>query len=134
MKIKRLFESAALVEDNEKDLTEIDLTSDSVKDVADAVEDTIDDISNGEIEISSEHAMEVAKETKEVAASTNAGQVAIVITDADYEDGKVESRLSKVLDKAYASALRFAGEGAKNGANVLVEGLPGSGKTAVVEN
>lgn len=134
MKIKKLVESKTLIEAEETEITEVDPLKDSTAEIADAVEDAIDDLSNGEVEISQEDAEAVAKETKDVAAVTNAGHVAIVLTDDDYEDAKVVSRLTKVLDKAYRDAKSFRSDGTKNGSNVLVEGLPGSGKTAVVES
>ena len=84
--------------------------------------------------ISDEQAHEIASEIKDTAEEVNAGQTAIVITSEDYEDAKIETKLSKVLDKAYATAKEAMNNKTKNGANVLIEGLPGSGKTAIVES
>ena len=55
------------------------------------------------------------------------------LTDEDYEDTKIITKLSSILDEAYAAAKEFNENNDKNGANVLIEGLPGSGKTAIVE-
>lgn len=130
MKIKKLVESKRLVEEDEL----LDIKGDSVEEIKDAIEDEIKELSDGEVEISDKEATEVAEITKEVAGAVNANQVAIVIDDADFEDTKIENRLTKALNKAYGTAKRNIEESGKNGANVLVEGLPGSGKTAIVES
>jgi DNA replication protein DnaC len=135
MKIKRLIEEKKLIEANDEiDLAEIDPQADSTQDIAAAVQDEIEELSDGEVEISSEEAREVAKITKDVALAVNAGQVTFAIEDADFEDAKIENRLTRALDKAYETAKTSMSDNSKNGANILVEGLPGSGKTAIVES
>ena len=131
MKINKLNESLKLVEEDE--LSSIDPQTDSVDDIADAIQDEISDFSDGEREISDEVADEAAKITKDIALKVDAGGVAIVIDKADYDDAKIENRLTKALDRAYRTAKTNFKDGGKNGANILVEGLPGAGKTAIVE-
>ena len=131
MKIKKLNESIKLVEADE--LANIDPQNDSVEDIADAINDEIQEFSDGERELSDEVADEAAQITKDIALKVDAGNVAIVIDKADYDDAKIENRLTRALDRAYRTAKMNFKDGAKNGANILVEGLPGAGKTAIVE-
>ena len=130
MKIKKKLVESKLFEDDN-----IDPQSDSVKEIADAVQDAVEDQSDGEKEISKADAVAVATETKEVSDIVNAGDVVFQLDpDADYSDTIITNRLYKALNKSYARAKVYLGRGAKNGANILVEGLPGAGKTAIVES
>jgi hypothetical protein len=131
MKIKKLNENLRLLEDD--DLSTIDPKNDSVDEIADAINDEIVELSDGERELPDAVADEAAKVTKDVALKVNVGSVAIVLNDEHYNDTKIENRLSRALDKAYKTAIMNFNDGSKDGSNVLVEGLPGSGKTAVVE-
>ena len=70
---------------------------------------------------------------QQTADEVNAGQVAIVITDEDWNDVSITNDLYEILDWAYEDALQNMNEGVRAGANVLVEGLPGGGKTSIVE-
>lgn len=129
----KLKESKYLKEAQDEVLSEIDPQKDNITDIAQAVQDDVEDSSNGKVEISDEDSVTMATEIKSTAKEVNAGSVAIVITDEDYEDTKIITKLSSILDKAYAAAKVFTANNTKNGANVLIEGLPGSGKTAIVE-
>lgn len=132
MKInKKLNESVRLVEADE--LENVDIQNDSVDQIADAINNEISELSDGERELSDEVADEVAQITKDIAIQVDAGNVAFVIEEADYEDTKIENRLTKALDRSYEAAKRNFSRGLKNGTNILVEGLPGAGKTAIVE-
>ena len=131
MKINKLDESLRLVEAEESPV--IDPQDGSVADLADAINDEITELSDGERELPDETAAEVAQITRDIALKVDAGQVAFAIEDADYDDAKVENRLTKALDRAYRTAKMNFKDGAKNGANILIEGLPGAGKTAIVE-
>lgn len=135
-KTKNLTESKYIKEasEGEDELIEINPQNANIEEIAGAVKDDLEDSSNGEVLISDEQAHEIASEIKDTAEEVNAGQTAIVITSEDYEDAKIETKLSKVLDKAYATAKEAMNNKTKNGANVLIEGLPGSGKTAIVES
>lgn len=132
MKINKLTEDLKLLE--AEDLASVDPTAASVDDLADAINDTITDLSDGERELADETAIEVAQITKDIALKVDAGQVAFVIDKNDYNDAKIENFLSRTLDRAYATAKRTFKASGKNGANVLIEGLPGAGKTAIVES
>lgn len=114
-------------------LSEIDPQKDNITDIAQAVQDDVEDSSNDKVEISDADSVAMATEIKSTAKEVNAGSVAIVLTDEDYEDTKIITKLSSILDEAYAAAKDFTANNTKNGANVLIEGLPGSGKTAIVE-
>ena len=135
MKIKKLIESKKLVEAEEEiSLAEIDPRTDSVAEIKDAVEGEIEILSNGEVEITDNGVDEIADVTKEVGSAVGAGQVAFVLDDNDFDDAVSHNRLTQTLDKAYKTAKMNMKDGAKAGANVLIEGLPGAGKTAIVEN
>ena len=131
MKINKLDESLRLVEAEESPV--IDPQAGSVEDLADTINDEINTLSGGERELSDETAADVAQVTRDIALKVDAGQVAFAIEDADYDDAKIENRLTKALDKAYRTAKMNYKDGAKNGTNILIEGLPGAGKTAIVE-
>ena len=128
MKIKKLVESK---------LTEAEDTIDaagSVKEIADDIKDQVDDLTDGKLEISDSAAKKAAQETAAVADVVNADEAVIVIDDNDWSDIKITNRLYETLDDALMAARANMGEHEiKAGANVLIEGLPGSGKTAIVE-
>jgi hypothetical protein len=132
MKINKLTENLKLLE--AEDLASVDPRTDSVADLADAINDTITELSDGERELAAETAAEVAQITKDIALKVDASNIAFVIDDNDYNDTKIENLLSKTLDRAYRTAKQVMKDGSKNGANVLIEGLPGAGKTAIVES
>lgn len=128
MKIKKLVESK-LIEAEDK----IDATG-SVQEIAGDIQDQVDDLTDGELEISDEAAKKAAEDTAAVADVVNADEAVIVIDDNDWSDVKITNRLYRTLDRAFAAASTNMGKHKiKAGANVLVEGLPGSGKTAIVE-
>lgn len=132
MKINKLTENLKLLE--AEDLASVDPQSANVDELADAINDEITELSDGERELSDETAADVAKITKDIALQVDASQIAFVIEGDDYNDTKIENFLSKTLDRAYANAKRTFKKGGKNGSNVLIEGLPGAGKTAIVES
>ena len=128
MKIKKLVESKLIEADDTIDATG------SVKEIADDIKDQVDDLTNGELEISDSAAKKAAEETAAVADVVNADEAVIVIDDNDWSDIKITNRLYETLDDALMAARANMGEHEiKAGTNVLVEGLPGSGKTAIVE-
>ena len=128
MKIKKLNESK-LREAEDK----IDATG-SVSEIADDIQDQVDDLTNCKLEISDEAAKKAAQDTAAVADVVNADEAVIVIDDNDWSDIKITNRLYRSLDRSFAAAKANMGKHKiKAGANLLVEGLPGSGKTAIVE-
>ena len=77
MKIKKLAESKLIeAEDN------IDTTG-SVKEIADDIKDQVDDLTDGDLEISDTAAKKAAEETAAVADVVNADEAVIVIDDND---------------------------------------------------
>ena len=77
MKIKKLTESKLIeAEDN------IDTTG-SVKEIADDIKDQVDDLTDGDLEISDTAAKKAAEETAAVADVVNADEAVIVIDDND---------------------------------------------------
>lgn len=58
-------------------------------------------------------------------------KAAVVDLDTDTSLG-VENKITRVLDACLEAAQRFKAEGSKEVANILICGLPGSGKTASV--
>jgi len=129
MKIKKLVESEQLKEAE----AGIDATG-STAEIASDIADAVDELTDGKKEISPEAAAKAASDTAAVADVANADTAVIVIDDKDWKDVEITNRLYKTLNKAYAAAKTNMGKHKiKAGANVLVEGLPGSGKTAIVE-
>lgn len=129
MKIKKqITESKKLVEDDEI------LDPQAPKqELANDLQDKVSELTDGEKGLSDEEAKKAADEISKAADENNAGYVAFAITDEDWEDVKVVNDLFYTLDDAYENALENMGKhGVKVKSNVLVEGLPGSGKTAIV--
>ena len=77
MKIKKLVESK-LIEAEDK----IDTTG-SVQEIADDIKDQVDDLTDGDLEISDSAAKKAAEETAAVADVVNADEAVIVIDDND---------------------------------------------------
>ena len=128
MKIKKLVESKLIEAEDTID------AAGSVKEIADDIKDQVDDLTDGKLEISDSAAKKAAEETATVADVVNADEAVIVIDDNDWSDIKITNRLYKALDKSLMAARANMGKHKiKAGTNVLVEGLPGSGKTSIVE-
>ena len=123
MKVKKLLESKKLVEDDQ-----IDPIDDSTSEIKAEVKDAADG------EISDEVAADIAQQTKDVGTDVNAGYAVFNLTDEDWSDVTITNAMYKTLDMAYKNAKTNMRSGIKAGANVLINGLPGSGKTAIVEN
>lgn len=133
MKIKKLVEAKKLIEaeDEEIELTEVNPQEVTVSELKDIVKDEVEEVTGGDQEISDTDALKVAAEIKDTSTDVGAGQ--IVIGAEDYEDSEVKNKLTDALDASYAVASKFFRRGKRGNANILVEGLPGSGKTAIVE-
>jgi MoxR-like ATPase len=134
MKIKKLVEAKKLIEaeDEEIELTNVNPQETTIGELKDIVKDEVEEVTGGDQEISDGDALKVATEIKSTSTEVGAGQ--IVIGAEDYEDSKVENKLTEALDEAYATAKKAFRRGKRGtGTNILVEGLPGSGKTAIVE-
>ena len=77
MKIKKLVESKLIEAEDTID------AAGSVKEIADDIKDQVDDLTNGDLEISDGAAKKAAEETAAVADVVNADEAVIVIDDND---------------------------------------------------
>ena len=77
MKIKKLVESKLIEADDKID------TTGSVQEIADDIKDQVDDLTDGDLEISDDAAKKAAEETAAVADVVNADEAVIVIDDND---------------------------------------------------
>ena len=128
MKINKI-----LLEDIEE--VEVDLTSDGVDELADEIQAAAEE-SDGEItEISDDDAMDLAAEIKEVGQKVGAEE-AIFLPYAEGESTAIGTKnvITDLLDRALEYALEAQKLGEHSMGNVLISGLPGSGKTAIVED
>jgi len=133
MKIKKLVESKKLIEaEGEEENTEIEANA-STSEIASDIKDAVNELTDGEKEISDGGAAKAAEMTQDAAEVTGAKKAVIVIDKADWNDIKITSSLYEALDESYEAALDNMGKHTvESNANILVEGLPGSGKTAAV--
>jgi Cdc6-like AAA superfamily ATPase len=133
MKInKNLVENKIITEAEEEVVTTVEpiTPSDSVDVVADGVKDQVVAATDGEEVISDENAVKVAAEIKQTADEVDAG--AAIISNGEEEPLGVKNAITDTLDAALNASLRNKRRGIKSGNNVLIVGLPGSGKTATV--
>lgn len=110
-------------------------TDGSNTEVAYEVQDAVKAQTDGNAELSDADAGKVATEVKDVAVDINADQAVVIPKDEDIDDDDeyiTENALTHVLDMAYANAKTFRRRKERFGTNVLIVGLPGSGKTAIV--
>ena len=110
-------------------------TDGSSTEVAYEVQDALKTQTDGKAELSDADARKVATEVKDVSVDINADQAVIIPKDKDIDDDDeyiTENALTHVLDMAYANAKTFRRRKERFGTNVLIVGLPGSGKTAIV--
>lgn len=151
MKINKLFE--AKVEDVKKPLTEADGIDDDVieenpvvevgtKTDASEVKTAVETQTGGEETISDGDAAKVAAEANAAATDINAGQTAVLVNQKS-QPQKVAyesvNAMTEILDVALTTAKRYMRQGsngrswAPEGVNVLITGLPGSGKTSITK-
>ena len=111
----------------------LDLTV-SAGELADDISDSVEDGSAGTVELSDSSADKVAGEAKDVADDLGIEAGVVEVPGVDEILG-VENRVTRILDKAFQKAIKNKNRGAtKSGFNVLIIGLPGSGKTASIED
>jgi hypothetical protein len=125
---KELIESKLFEEDTDVGID----ASASVDTIADEVMDEVEDATDGTSSISADGAHEIASEIK--AAETDIGIDAAAIAVPEDEALGVENPITEVLDMALNKSKKNKGRGTKSGFNVLIIGLPGSGKTASIED
>lgn len=116
-----------------EDLTEIDPQTASVNTIAKGLQTSVEDQTVDTQTLSDDKASTLASEVKQTANEVNAGGTEILPADSDSDDYITENRLTKVLDKALRNSQAFARLGKREGSNILITGLPGSGKTAIVD-
>ena len=119
--LEALTEAEETVEDNE--LVIDDIPSASVDEIADAVQDAAEEASDGEETYSDANAKKIATELKTYAQGFDS---------AAWAPLNVKSDLTDKLDDCLANALVSQHSGTHDGTDLLVDGLPGSGKTGIV--
>ena len=117
-----------IVEDIE-DTTDEDIAIDdildaSVSEIADAVQNAAEEASDNKETFSDEKAETIAKEIKTHAAGFDA---------AAWAPLDVASELTDKLDDCLANAMAAHAAGTSDGVDLLITGLPGSGKTGITK-
>lgn len=110
-------------------------TNNSSSEVAGEVQTALEVQTDGNAKLSDADASKIAAEVKDIAVDVDAKQAVIIPKDEDIDDDDeyiTENALTHVLDMAYANAKTFRRRKERFGTNVLIVGLPGSGKTAIV--
>lgn len=123
---KQLFESKLFESDEEFGAVS---PGDTVAEIADEVVDSVEAATAGEVTISPASAKKIADEIKDVASDAEIESA--VVTPSDDFIG-VKNVITETLDLALEGALEDKMDGDKGGHNVLIVGLPGSGKTASI--
>lgn len=110
----------------------LDLTA-SPAEIADDIEDQIEDHSDGEVVAADGEADKVASEMSELGKIINAEEGLYLPKEADDNDALgTENVMTRLLDRALKYAQKSKFEQTHSIGNVLISGLPGSGKTAIV--
>ena len=122
-----------LVEADEP-ITELNPANASADELANAIKNDVEEITDGKKEITDASAKELAKDIKNTAGEVGADAAEIIITPEDYDEIEINNRLIPILDEALEASKNAMDDGdrAANN-NILISGLPGSGKTAIVE-
>lgn len=123
---KQLFEAKLFEADDE--LGTLDPT-DSIDTLADEIAAHVETDTEGEVVLGDGAAKTLATEVKDVAKEAEI-ETAVVTPGDDFIG--VKNVITEVLDMALAGALEDKMDGDKGGHNVLIVGLPGSGKTASI--
>lgn len=122
-----------LYEDANKNLTDINAQTASTGEIANAIQNGFEDA--GKV-ISNDDAERLANDAKDLVDEVGAQAVAVVPAEEDFGDEYivVDNQLTHQLDRCLERARANMRKGNKTNCNLLVEGLPGSGKTAIVES
>jgi hypothetical protein len=121
MKIKKLYEDA----------TDGVLNPDDSKiELADEIVSATAEVTDGDVVLGDEAADIIADEIKKADAEIDVEAAAVNPGENEYLG--VKNVITDTLDIALANALKNKRRGGKFGSNVLIIGLPGSGKTATV--
>ena len=108
----------------DEDMIVDDVLNASVSEIADAVQSATEVASNGEETYSDQKAETIAAELKTAAKGLDRTKWAPL---------DVPSALTDALDKCLAKAMIAQKSGRKDGTDLLVNGLPGSGKTGITK-
>lgn len=108
----------------DEDIAVDDILDASVSEIADAVQDAAEEASDGKETYSDEKAKTIATELKTYAKGFDA---------AAWAPLDVASELTDKLDDCLANALAAHAAGTSDGVDLLVTGLPGSGKTGITK-
>ena len=111
-------------ESSDEDIAIDDIVDASVSEIADAVQDAAEEASDGKETYSDDKAKTVATEIKTYAKDFDA---------AAWAPLDVPSELTDKLDDCLANALVGYHMGTHDGADLLITGLPGSGKTGITK-
>lgn len=111
-------------ESSSEDIAIDDILDASVSEIADAVQDAAEEASNGEETYSDTKAKAIANEIKTYAKGFDA---------AAWAPLDVANELTDKLDDCLANALVGHHMGTNDGTDLLVTGLPGSGKTGITK-
>lgn len=117
-------EDAAEVNDTTDDIVIDDIAAASEDEIANAVQDAAEVASNGKEVYSDENAKQVAKEIKTHANGFDT---------AAWAPLDVPSELTDKLDDCLANAMVAHASGTHDGVDLLITGLPGSGKTGITK-
>lgn len=122
VRTEALTEADDTSDENEEDIIVDDVLSASVSEIADAVQTAAEVASGGEETYSDEKAQKIATELKTAAKGFDA---------AAWAPLDVRSEFTDILDDCLANAMIAKAGGTTDGVDLLVTGLPGSGKTGV---
>lgn len=111
-------------DDSDDDITIDDISSASIDDIATAVQSAAEEASDGKETFSDEKAEDIAEEIKTHATGFDA---------AAWAPLDVPSELTDKLDDCLANAMAAKASGTHDGVDLLVTGLPGSGKTGITK-
>jgi hypothetical protein len=110
--------------ESEEDIVIDDVLSTSVSDIADAIQNAAEAASDGEETYSDAKAEKIATELKTVAKGFDT---------AAWAPLDVPNELTDKLDDCLANAMAAHASGTHDGVDLLVTGLPGSGKTGITK-
>ena len=111
-------------ESPEEDVVIDDMLSASVSDIADAVQAAAEEASDGKETYSDEKAEKIATELKTIAKGFDT---------ATWAPLDVANALTDALDDCLAASFESKAIGTHDGTDILISGLPGSGKTGITK-
>lgn len=105
----------------------------SVSEIADGIQQQVTAVSDGDATLSDADAQQIAQEVKNVDADIDVGPVAVLPPKKKGRKGyHTQNKITELLDECYETAIDANEDGEQADVNILIVGLPGSGKTATV--